>query len=369
MQRIASLTAREILDSRARPTIEVRCELEQGIVARAQVPSGASTGRAEAVELRDGDPGRYRGLGCLQAVSNVEGPLAAALVGERFEQATLDQALVELDGTPNKARLGANALLGVSLAFARASALALREPLYEYFAALIGSRPRTLPRLTINLFSGGKHAGGQVTLQDVLVVPAAADTIKTGLEQVVATYEAAADLIAAQYGARRLTADEGGLAPPFAGVHEMFNAAVASISAAGLVPGKDMALAVDVAASHFFADNQYHFGAEPLDSDGMIDALAQLVAAYPIVSTEDGLAEEDWANWPTLRARIAGQSLTLGDDLLCTNPGRIERAVATGACDALLLKVNQIGTLTEAARALRTAREAGWRVTISARRN
>ena len=266
MHRITSLTAIEILDSRGRPTIEVRCGLERGIVARAQVPSGASTGRAEAVELRDGDPGRYRGLGCLNAVSHVEGPIAEALVGGAFEQSTLDQALVALDGTPNKARLGANALLGVSLAFARACAEAMREPLYEYFASLIGGRPRTLPRLTINLFSGGKHAGGQVPLQDVLVVPAAADSVAAGLEQVVATYDAAADLIAEQYGARRLTADEGGLAPPFASVGEMFDAAVASIEAAGLEPGRDMALAVDVAASHFFDGSHYHFGPEPLDS-------------------------------------------------------------------------------------------------------
>lgn len=367
MHRITSLTAIEILDSRGRPTIEVRCGLERGIVARAQVPSGASTGRAEAVELRDGDPGRYRGLGCLNAVSHVEGPIAEALVGGAFEQSTLDQALVALDGTPNKARLGANALLGVSLAFARACAEAMREPLYEYFASLIGGRPRTLPRLTINLFSGGKHAGGQVPLQDVLVVPAAADSIAAGLEQVVATYDAAADLIAEQYGARRLTADEGGLAPPFASVGEMFDAAVASIEAAGLEPGRDMALAVDVAASHFFDGSHYHFGPEPLDSTQMVDALANLVTRYPIVSTEDGLAEEDWSHWPALRARIAGKSLTLGDDLLCTNPDRIERAVQTQACDALLLKVNQIGTLTEAAHALAAARDAGWRVTISAR--
>ena len=367
MQRIASLSALEILDSRARPTIEVRCGLEDGTVARAQVPSGASRGAAEAVELRDGDPDRYRGLGCLQAAANVAGPIAKALTGTRLDQRQLDQALIELDGTANKSNLGANALLGVSLAFARASANSLQVPLYEYFASLIERPAEVLPRLTVNLFSGGKHAGGQVPLQDVLIVPARATSIAQGLEQIVATYEAAADLIAKRYNARRLTADEGGLAPPFNSVREMFDTSVAAIEAAGLKPGRDIALAVDVAASHFYTDGKYYFGETPLDPPGMIEALVDLVENYPIVSLEDGLAEDDWSHWPKLCAHIKRQALTLGDDLLCTNPQRITRAAETGACNALLLKANQIGTLTEAAQAYKLARDAGWKVTVSAR--
>ena len=367
MHDIDSLTALEILDSRGRPTIEVTCTLKSGASARAQVPSGASTGRAETIELRDGDTDRYGGLGCLRAAENVEGPIANALRDSSWTQQSLDAALIDLDGTANKSSLGANALLGVSLAFARACAIDRTMPLYLYFGELIGMRPNRLPRLTVNLFSGGKHAGGQVPLQDVLVVPAAATTIAAGLEQVVATYEAAAELIASRYAVRRLTADEGGLAPPFASVEAMFEDAVTSIRGAGLAPGSDMALAVDVAAAHFFDGTGYRFSDDPITAGELIEALADLADRFPIVSLEDGLAEDDWANWPALRARLEPGALTLGDDLLCTNPERIQRAIDENACDALLLKVNQIGTLTEAARALRLARDAGWRVTISAR--
>ena len=367
MHHIANLSAFEILDSRGRPTVEARCTLAGGASARAQVPSGASTGRAEALELRDTDAARYGGRGCQQAVANIEGPIAAAVRDSGWTQQSLDAALIELDGTSNKSNLGGNAILSVSIAFARACALERTMPLYLYFGELIGVQPSRLPRLTVNLFSGGKHAGGQVPLQDVLVVPADATTVAAGLEHVVATYDAAAELIGDRYGVRRLTADEGGLAPPFPSVAAMFDDAVASIESAGLTPGTDMALAVDVAASHFFDGTSYHFGDKPSSSAELLQTLADLATRYPIVSLEDGLAEDDWTHWPALRSRLAPRSLTLGDDLLCTNPERITRAIETRACDALLLKVNQIGTLSEAATALRLAREAGWRVTISAR--
>ena len=366
--RIERLSAMEILDSRGRPTVRVTCALAGGALASASVPSGASTGTAEALELRDGDPVRYRGLGCRKAVANVNSVIADALPGnELADQRQLDQTLIALDGTPDKSRLGANAILGVSLAFARAHAAALSRPLYAHFAALIGSTPATLPRLTINLFSGGKHAGGQVPIQDVLLVPASAHTIDEGLAMTYAVYQAAADLCRRKYDTRPLSADEGGLAPPFPTVIAMFEDAAQAILDAGLRPRLDVALAVDVASSQFFRDGVYHLESSPLDSRQMIGRLDQLVERFGIVSVEDGLAEEDWPHWPALREMLRDRALVLGDDFLCTNPQRIRRAIDAKAASALLLKVNQIGTLTEAADALRLARSAGWMVTVSAR--
>ena len=365
---IQRLWAREILDSRGKPTVKAVCELAGGARAAASVPSGASTGSAEAVELRDGDPSRYRGQGCRRAAANVGGAIADAVRGRAFEgQADFDRALLGLDGTPNKAKLGANAILAASLAFARACAAERGVPLYRHFAGALGEPLRTLPRMTINLFSGGKHGGGQMPIQDVLVIPASAGTIDDGLAMTYAVYQAAADLSQRKYGMRALTADEGGLAPPFPSVEAAFDDAAESIWAAGLEPGRDICLAVDVASSHFYRDGRYHLGGEALDSAGMIGRVERWVRDYPIVSVEDGLSEDDWPNWPALRRAVGGRALVLGDDFLCTNPNRIRRAIDAGAADALLLKVNQIGTLTEAAEACRLARSAGWRVTVSAR--
>ncbi|MBI1876936.1 MAG: phosphopyruvate hydratase [Chloroflexi bacterium] len=368
MPTIKHLSSLEILDSRGRPTVQATCELTSGAEATVSVPSGASTGAAEALELRDGDLRRYRGLGCRLAVSHVNGELNQALSSRTFDhQNRLDQAMLELDGTPNKSRLGANAILAVSLAFARACAAEQGVPLYQYFAGLLGQPLQTLPRPTINLFSGGKHAGGQAPIQDVLIVPSSARTMDEALAMTFAVYQAAAELIYRKYGMRALSADEGGLAPAFPSAEAMLADAVESIRAAGLEPGREVALAVDVASSHFYQHGRYHLGTEPLDSRGMIAQLLDWLDRYPIVSIEDGLAEEDWTYWPELRARVAGRALVLGDDLLCTNPARIRRAIETQAADALLLKVNQIGTLTEAAEAGQLARSAGWRVTVSAR--
>lgn len=367
MPLIQGLSAREILDSRGKPTVKATCVVDDGVVASASVPSGASTGRAEALELRDGDPARYRGLGCRKAAANVNGPIAEALRGKQFDhQERLDAALNALDGTPDKSRLGANAILAVSIAFARAHALAHRQPLYAHFANMIGQPLRAMPRTTINLFSGGKHAGGQAPIQDVLVVPRAA-TIDEGLAMTWAVFGAAAALGKRKYGVRALRADEGGLAPPFPSVEAMFDDAVESIRAAGLEPGRDVSLAIDVASSHFYADGKYDLGDAVLDPAAMIERVARWVHGWPIVSVEDALAEDDWPNWPRLREAIGGRALVLGDDFLCTNPARIRRAIKAKAADALLLKVNQIGTITEAAEALRLARGAGWRVTVSAR--
>jgi enolase len=364
---IERLRGLEILDSRGRPTVRAACELASGASAAASVPSGASTGAAEALELRDSDPARYRGLGCREAAGNVGGEISGALVGRSFEQDRLDEALIELDGTPDKSRLGANALLAVSLAFARAVAAERSVPFYEHFAGMLGHSPRVLPRPTINLFSGGKHAGGQVQIQDVLVVPLSARTMSEALSTTFEVYQSAAGIAQKKYDARALTADEGGLAPPFPDAEAMLEDALAAIRDAGLAPGRDVALAVDVAASHFYRDGRYLLGDGPLASIEMVERLLSWLDGYPIVSVEDGLAEEDWDHWPLLRERVDGRALVLGDDLLCTNPARIRRAIDAGAADALLLKVNQIGTLTEAAGAFELARDAGWSVTVSAR--
>jgi enolase len=365
---IQKLSALEILDSRGRPTIQASCELAGGGKGTASVPSGASTGRAEAMELRDGDPARYRGLGCRKAVQNINEVLDRALQGRSFaDQNEWDRALLDLDGSPDKSRLGANAILAVSLAFARAVAEQRGVPLYQHFADMLGSPLRTLPRPTINLFSGGKHAGGQAPLQDILVVPASAQTIDQVLAMTFAIYQSAIELTAKKYGMRPLRADEGGLAPPFANAQTMLEDALTVISMAGLKPGRDVALAVDVASSHFYEEKCYRLGGDSLTSADMIEQLWRWVEAFPIVSLEDGLAEEDWEHWPQLRQRLAGKCLTVGDDLLCTNPERIRRAIQSKAADTLLLKVNQIGTLTEALEACRLARSAGWNVTISAR--
>lgn len=368
MPKIDRLFGREILDSRGKPTVLATCVLQGGVSASASVPSGASTGTAEAFELRDGDPKRYRGMGCLRAASNIGGVLHRELTNRFFsEQAELDGAMIALDGTPTKSQLGANALLAVSVAFARAFALQRGIPLYQHFAEMLGSPIDTLPRLTINLFSGGKHAGQQVSIQDVLIIPMSAQTVDDALVAAAEVYQTAAELIFKKYGMRLLTADEGGLAPAFKSVDEMFALAEESIERAGYVPGKDICLGVDLASTHFYDKQKYTVDSDVLDSVGMINTITKWLRRFPIISVEDGLAEDDWENWPKLRAAIAGKALTLGDDLLCTNPDRIQHAVEIGACDALLLKVNQIGTVTEALAAYKQARAAGWSITLSVR--
>jgi enolase len=365
---IQQLRAEEILDSRGRPTVKTFCRLQNGVEAAASVPSGASTGAAEALELRDGDPKRYRGLGCRRAVANVNGEINAALAGREFAgQKELDDALLKLDGTENKSRLGANAVLSVSLSFARATAVERKCPLYAQFAEILDKPIRHIPRPAINLFSGGKHAGGQVEIQDVLVVPASARTMDEALAMTYEVYQCAAELTARRYGVRALRADEGGLAPPAPNAAALLADAVAAIERAGLKPGRDVCLAVDVAASHFYRDGRYELDGKKLSAAEIIVVLTSWLADYPIVSIEDGLAENDWANWRALRAAVGGRALVMGDDFLCTNPERILRAAAAHSADALLLKVNQIGTLTEAAHALQLARDAGWQVMISAR--
>lgn len=368
MPKIEKLSGREILDSRGQPTVLATCVLDGGAHGSASVPSGASTGKAEAFQLRDCDPRRYNGLGCRRAVANINEELNRALANQEFgNQFELDERLIDLDGTETKSRIGGNAILAVSIAFARACALQREVPLYEYFAGMSGSSINRLPRPTINLFSGGKHAGQQVSIQDVLIIPMSAQTVDEALVTAVNIYHAAAELTFRKYKMRLLTADEGGLAPPFRSTEEMLALAVEAITEAGYRPGEDVFLGVDVAASHFFEDGRYRIDSEFLESQEMIAEIVKWIDRFPLISVEDGLAEDDWDYWPRLRQAIGGRALTLGDDLLCTNPARIERAVSTEACDALLLKVNQIGTLTEALNAYSQARHAGWMVTLSVR--
>jgi len=365
---IQQLQSHEILDSRGRPTLKTSCLLRGGAHADASVPSGASTGAAEALELRDGDPKRYRGLGCRRAAAFVCGEINAAVTGCAFEsQEQLDRALLALDGTANKSRLGANAILSVSIAFARAVAAGNGVPLYAHFATIPGRPPMRLPRPTINLFSGGKHAGKQVAIQDVLIVPASAATLDDSLAITWEVFQCAAELVARRYGQRLLRADEGGLAPSVPNVSVLLDHTMEAIQKAGLQPGRDVCVALDVAASHFYRDGIYELDGRQMTAVEMIELLAGWTRQWPIVSVEDGLAEDDWEHWPKLREALAGRAIVVGDDFLCTNPQRIQRALAAGCANALLLKVNQIGTITEAAAALALARSANWQVTVSAR--
>ena len=367
MTTISRFSALEILDSRGRPTLRARCQLSSGASGTASVPSGASRGAAEAIELRDADPNRFGGLGCSIAAAHVGGEINGHLAGREVRtQRELDDALSALDGTPDKSRLGANAILASSLAFARAAARERALPFYRYFAGLVDTTTSRLPRPTINLFSGGKHAGGNVPIQDVLIVPRAR-TIGESLAMAYRVFQSAAELGRTKYGVRALRADEGGLSPPFADAEAMLADAVESIQMAGYKAGADVALAIDVAATHFYDHGVYSLAEEPLARTEMIQRLVSWQQRYGLVSIEDGLAEDDWEGWPQLARCLKGRALTVGDDLLCTNPDRIRRAIAADAADTLLLKVNQIGTLTEAAESLRLARDAGWSVTVSAR--
>ncbi len=370
--RIAAVDALEVLDSRGNPTVRAWVTLTDGKQGSAAVPSGASTGAFEAHELRDGDPKRYRGKGVLRAVGHVRGPIAACLAGfDPQDQAGLDRALIELDGTPAKSRLGANALLAASLACAHAAAAAEGLPLFRHIARLAGSEPR-LPLPMINLLSGGKHAGGQVDFQDFLIVPRGADSFARALELTHAVYFAALDLLRERHGYQPLVADEGGLAPRLKSNEAMLEVCVAAIERAGLRPLDDVALAVDVAASHFFSTSgggRYRLAVEGTDlaAGELVEKLAGWCRKYPILSIEDGLAEDDWAHWPELNRRLGGRCQVLGDDFFVTQTARIERGIRERAANSVLIKANQVGTLSEALAALRMAREAGWTAVVSAR--
>lgn len=368
---IAGVDALEVLDSRGNPTVRALVALSDGTRGEAAVPSGASTGAHEAHELRDGDPARYGGKGVLKAVSHVRGELAEAVRGrDPFDQQGLDGALIAADGTPNKERLGANALLAVSLAAALAAARQAGLPLYRHIADLPGvSATVALPLPMINLLSGGRHAGAQVDFQDFLIVPRGAAGVSEALAMTHAVYYAALALLREEHGYQPLVADEGGLAPRLASNEAMLELTARAIERAGLRAMEDVAIAVDVASSQFYREGTYALATEgeTLGAEAMIDRLAAWCGRYPIVSIEDGLAENDWSHWPLLTGRLGSRCQILGDDLFATDTRRIEQGILRGAANSVLIKVNQIGTLSEALEAIAMARRAGWTIVVSAR--
>ncbi|MDX1946323.1 MAG: phosphopyruvate hydratase [Pirellulaceae bacterium] len=372
MLTIAHLHAREILDSRGKPTVEAEVHLAEGVVGRASVPSGASTGAAEACELRDGDPARYDGLGVRLAVENVNHLIGPALVGcDAADQVAIDGALIALDGTPHKMRLGANAILAVSLACCRAAALAAGEPLYRRLHRL--SAAPTSPQLPlpmVNMISGGKHAGGNLDFQDVLIQPVGAGDYPTQLEWIVRVYRRLGKLLSEGGYEGYLVGDEGGYGPRLAGNREAVAVVVRAIEAAGLIPGSDVTLALDVAASHFYRDEGYYLAAEQgrrLTSSQMIDRLEAWIDEFPIASIEDGLAESDWDGWRELTARLGGRVNLVGDDLFATNEKLLRRGIDEQVANSVLIKVNQIGTLTETFRTMQLARQHRYACVVSAR--
>jgi enolase len=364
---IASLSALQILDSRGKPTLEVEATLADGTAGRFQVPSGASTGRHEALELRDGPDGRYGGLSVLRAAAHVEGEILDAVRGlDAGDQAALDNRLIALDGTPNKSRLGANALLGVSGAVARAAAAALELPLWRYLA---GNRPAAIPVPMVNILSGGLHAGGQLEFQDFLVVPHAFFSFAESIEAAVAVHRAAERLIRDAGHTLTGVADEGGLGPRLGSNREAIELLMRAIEAAGFEPGEQISIALDIAASHFQRGEGYELASEgrSLDEAGMIDLLADWAERYPILSIEDGLGEDSWSGWRRLTERLGGDCRLVGDDFFATSLPRLERGIADGAANAVLVKMNQAGTLTETFAVLDRARETGFAAVVSAR--
>jgi enolase len=365
---IRRVYAREVLDSRGRPTVEAEVLCAGGAWGRAIVPSGASTGRHEAVELRDGDPARFRGKGVRQAVGHVRDVIGPALVGRDVtDQAGIDRRLCELDGTPDKGRLGANAILAVSLACAHAAAADRGLPLWR---SLDTEGRARLPLPMVNLISGGLHAGGNLDFQDFLLLPVGARSYSQALEMTVAVYRTLAEVLTGHGFEGVLVGDEGGFGPRLKGNEQAVEMILEAIRRTGLQPGLDAALALDVAASHFYRDGRYHLradGGKVLDAGGLVELLTRWADAYPILSIEDGLAEDDHDGWRRLTAVLGGRVQLIGDDLFATNPQRLRQGIAAAEATAVLVKVNQIGTLTETLEVVRMAREAGYRAVISAR--
>ena len=369
---IQTVHGREILDSRGNPTVEVEVTLEGGATGRAAVPSGASTGQREALELRDGDPGRFLGKGVTRAVANINGELAAALRGRAADQQAIDRFMIELDGTPNKARLGANATLGVSMALARAAAHAAGVPLYAHVAELYGGGGLlTLPVPMMNILNGGAHADSSVDFQEFMVMPVAASSFAEGLRAGVEVFHALRSILKAK-GYSTGVGDEGGFAPSLSSNREAVDVVLDAIAKAGYTPGKDMYLALDVAASELWDDatKTYVFkksGEKSRSSDEMVRLYEDWVREYPIISIEDGVAEGDWSGWAALTSAIGARTQLVGDDVFVTNPEILARGIAEGVGNAILIKLNQIGTVSETLDAVKMARDANYAVVISHR--
>ena len=367
MSAIVDIRGREILDSRGNPTVEAEVFLETGHRGRAAVPSGASTGRHEAIELRDGDPGRYLGRGVRNAVSNIRTEILGALRGfEAREQRDLDCTMAQLDGTPGKGRLGANAVLAVSLAAARAAASETGLPLYRYLG---GEDACTLPVPMMNIVNGGAHASNNVDIQEFMVMPVGAPNFSEGLRVGAEVFHALKGVLG-RAGKSTAVGDEGGFAPDLSSDAEAAEAVLQAIEAAGYRPGEEVVLAVDAAASEFFSDGLYTFhksSGRSLTTDGMIDFWEDMIGRFALVSVEDPLDEDDWGGWSALTARVGDRCRIVGDDLFATSLSRLGRGIGTAAANAILVKVNQIGTLTEALDAVRVARESGFGTIISHR--
>ncbi|MGE3960611.1 MAG: phosphopyruvate hydratase [Dehalococcoidia bacterium] len=363
---IIDVRARELLDSRGNPTVEVDVELEDGSVGRALVPSGASTGAYEAVELRDGDPARFGGKGVLKAVEHVQDQLAAAVIGlNGLDQAAVDRALIEADGTPNKGRLGANAILGVSLATAHAGADATGQPLYRYLG---GVDARVMPVPMCNVLNGGAHATNSTDFQEFMLMPVGAPSFREGLRWVVECYQALKAILHAQ-GFSTTVGDEGGFAPTIPTNRGAMDLLMQAIERAGRRPGDEIAIALDPAATELFSEGRYHLEREGRVVSGaeLADLWADWARSYPIVSIEDGMAEDDWDGWKSLTDAIGDSVQLVGDDLFVTNIERLGKGIDLGVANAILIKLNQIGTLTETMQAIRLAHTNGYRAVISHR--
>jgi len=363
---IEGIKAREILDSRGNPTLEVKVKLDSGIIGWAAVPSGASTGKYEAVELRDKDAHRFNGLGVLQAVANVNQDIAAAITGmTATDQTAVDHKLLELDGTDNKSRLGANAILGTSLAVAHAAASQLNLPLYRYLGK---TDSYTLPVPMLNILNGGRHAADSTDLQEFMVMPAGARCFSHALQMGVEIYHNLKRVLKDR-GLNTNVGDEGGFAPSLASNKQAVELILLAIEKAGYKPGKDCFIALDPASSEFYRDGKYILAREgvSLSSEEMVDYYADWVSSYPIISIEDGMAEDDWDGWRLLNRRLGNKVQLVGDDLYVTNVDRLKRGITQMASNSILIKLNQIGTLTETINAIRTAQQSGWTAVVSHR--
>lgn len=362
--RIERVRAREILDSRGNPTLEVEVWLEDGSLGRAAIPAGASTGEAEALELRDGEPERYGGRGVRRAAANVGQVIAPALTGkDALDQRGIDFLLLDLDGTANKAVLGANAILGVSVAAARAAAASLGLPLYRYLG---GADAHLLPVPLMNVINGGVHADNPLEVQEFMIVPAGLPSYWEALRAGAEVYQALKKALRAK-GLGTAVGDEGGFAPALASTEEALSLLTQAIEEAGYTPGEEVFLALDLAASELYRDGRYRLEGEELEATALVEKIASWAARFPIVSVEDGMAEGDWEGWSLLAGRLGGSLQLVGDDIFVTNPELVRRGIKEGVANALLVKPNQIGTLTETFEAARLARGAGWNLVISHR--
>ena len=366
MNTIKSITGRQILDSRGNPTVEVEVELADGSVGRAAVPSGASTGTHEAVELRDGDPNKFRGMGVLMALTNVREIIAPALVGmSAIDQAAVDGRMIELDGTSNKSRLGANAVLGVSLAVAHAAARSERLPLYRYLG---GRGAHLLPVPMMNILNGGRHAEDSVDFQEFMVMPVGAETFAQALQMGAEVYHSLKKVLKDR-GASVSVGDEGGFAPRLATNREAVDVVVTAIESAGYIPGEQCLIALDPASTEFYHDGRYTLAREGVSytNADLADYYSELVYSYPIISIEDGMAEDDWEGWGILESKLGNRVQLVGDDLYTTNEERLALGIAEGSSNSILIKPNQVGTLTETLGVIEMARKVGWTTVISHR--